>query len=499
VSFNCTPDTVAILDFGNIGPPYPVGPATVTLNYIAFKGASPPPRVNCNVVASSQDPPSIVTPTGVIIGFADSMLTMQFDADAEATYQVYERAYNSIMSYAMISPATIDQPVSDAHIDAVLQPLSFYFDVAHTEDTPLDMVFIRQVLDLDRATIHMLAESITVQPGEPFRLTTEWMPSEPGEYVIRTFLWDSLDHPTIAYSPAVSSEVSILPTRSAEWWADRPSLAERVWDNLVHKGEHPQCGDFAVDDVQKLLGALLADPSETTGGTSRGDTYELRMRVTEAILAASLNHEAFGSKRSQPGCFGYGMIYSGFTSSENAFVVEGINSVLLQNTDSEILDRMTDEFLEKYFQGQEYSTEPDPELAQELADLSYWDLFAEEPAEEPPEVEEEPLTTPEPDFSEITFAHRVGDTDCPQYIGSVFLEDAGVEGEWAILDQPEWLNVELDDNFAEFYFNCFIEDTSSHTIEDEVELEFFAEDPEFEEEIEIEILVVGEIINEEDE
>lgn len=486
VTFNCVPDTVAIISFGNIGPPFPVGPAKVALNFIAFKGASPPPRVNCIVTASSQDPPSKVTPTGVTVGFADSTTTAAFDTtDEDAIAQTY-----AAISETMFAHGGNDILWNSFYADL---PITIRNEIVNTTPDPLNMTYIVQVLNEDGVTVHISSQELWLPTeGESLKPVTEWMPSQLGTYTVRIYGWDSLDTPTRALSYGKSSQISLTdqpPTRPAEWWAEHPGLVEQVWSSVIEKDMHPQCGDdYSVDSVEKVMGAFWFEPEE---GQSLSDAEEARMALAREIIAARLNNEAFA-----------GIL----TTEEVAFQFDKWDAILC-----DYQGHPTQVSLEILSEAQGYnergnakidpiqaynlhyfSVQPDAQLAQELADRSIWYPTV---TEETPEEEEEPETSPQPDSSEITFAHKVGDTDCPQFIGSIFLEDTGVDGEWTTLYQPEWLDVEVAGNFVEFYFNCFIEDPSSQTIDDEVVFEFFADDPEFDEDIDrIEITVIGEII-----
>lgn len=106
------------------------------------------------------------------------------------------------------------------------------------------------------------------------------------------------------------------------------------------------------------------------------------------------------------------------------------------------------------------------------------------PAQQGPPISAEP--------AEIEFTHKVGDTGCPQFIGTVFLNADG-EGEWWIAGQPKWLTIQLEGEAAQFEFNCSIEDASTHAIEGAV---VFVFEGEGDESNNLEVSIYGEIIGE---
>lgn len=492
VTFNCVPDTVAIIPLG-FGQPYAVGPAKVTLNFIASKGASPPPRVNCIVTASSQDPPSVVTPTGVTVGFADSTTTAAFDTtDEDANAQTYAAISETAFAYKGNNILRWNSFYAGV-------PITIRNSIANTTPEPLNATYIVQVLDEEGAAVHIWSQDVNVPAGEDYvDVTSELTLPEPGDYFVHVFAWDALDRPTTALSFGKSTELALaelLPTRPVEWWAVRPNAVEEVWGNVVAKDLHLQCGeDFSVDSMEKVMGVFWFEPEE---GQSLSEVNEAWIALAREIIAARLNEEAFGGI---PDDFDLTV-----TQAEALFCSPDIDQTgdMIDNRFLEILGTINTSASDVDIQiGIDETVDEGGIIL--LADMKYMDLYYHyavqlpPPDEEPLEEEQDPPTPPEPDTSEMTFAHKVGDTDCPQFIGSIFLEDMGIEGEWIVADQPEWLNVDVSGNFAEFYFNCFIEDTSSHTIEEDVQFDFLAED----EESEIDpfhVTVSGEIINPEEE
>jgi hypothetical protein len=51
----------------------------------------------------------------------------------------------------------------------------------------------------------------------------------------------------------------------------------------------------AIDDIGKLLGGFWAGISQTSTKDKRSDLDQAKMRLLQQLLAAILNHEAFGS------------------------------------------------------------------------------------------------------------------------------------------------------------------------------------------------------------
>jgi hypothetical protein len=503
VAFNCTPDTITVIDFGNIGPPYPVGPAAVTLNFIAFKGTSPPPRVTCNVVASSQDPPSIVTQTGVTIGFADSVTTVDFDTTEEEALP---------QTYVAISDPTFSYNGNDILWNTFYAgvPITMQYSLINTTPDPINMESIVQVLDEDGVAVHIASQNVTLLPGEDshldFVLGSENEVFAEFDVIYTKVYGRDMDSRDIVVDASDGAEVYLIappPTRPAEWWAERPALATPVWENVVKRGLHLECSDdFSIDSVEKLMGGLWADPATITDGESRGEMSEERMELARQFFAARLNQEAFGSA---PDIFGLSTAQAAhsFCNDIDPWVfpqirvmLEDFNSLGAGLTENDLNAAIEQSLPPQFFEA--YDIPPDPELAQEMADLSYWNQIVDEEGQlEEEEQPEEEVEQPQED--EISFTHKVGDTDCPQLIGLFFLEGGDLEkGVWFVKDQPEWLDIEIEGDYVTVYFNCFIEDVSSHTIEGEVEFEFVIDQPPAEEVDDVEISVVGEIVGVED-
>jgi hypothetical protein len=288
------------------------------------------------------------------------------------------------------------------------------------------------------------------------------------------------------------------PTRPAEWWAERPALAVPIWENVVAKHLHLECSDdFSIDSGEKLMGGLWADSAMTSEGESRGEISEERMELAKQFFAARLNQEAFGNA---PDIFGLSSAQAAhsFCNYVDPLIFPQVR-VSLQDFNSlgpePDLNDVIEQSLPPQFR-ELYDVLPDAELALEMADLSYWDRVIDEGDQL---KEEEGPSEPQPSGHLLTFTHKVGDTGCPQFIGSFFLEGGDLEeGVWFVKDQPEWLDIEIEDDYVTVYFNCFIEDVSSHAIDGEVEFEFVIDQPPAEEVDDIEITVIGEIIGVED-
>jgi hypothetical protein len=81
-------------------------------------------------------------------------------------------------------------------------------------------------------------------------------------------------------------------TRTQGFWATHKSLTTQYWNGMTD-AEKTLCG--TVLTVDQVLGGFWANIAQTTDKTKRSDLDQARMRLLQQLLAAMLNHEAFGS------------------------------------------------------------------------------------------------------------------------------------------------------------------------------------------------------------
>jgi hypothetical protein len=102
----------------------------------------------------------------------------------------------------------------------------------------------------------------------------------------------------------INEEVVGETTRTQGFWSTHLSLAWAVWNGGTAGGhtydgvsDNLLCGR-AIDTQGELMGAFWSNIAKTSTGTKRSALDQARMRLLQQLIAAELNHEAFGSSPS---------------------------------------------------------------------------------------------------------------------------------------------------------------------------------------------------------
>jgi hypothetical protein len=99
----------------------------------------------------------------------------------------------------------------------------------------------------------------------------------------------------------INEQVVGQTTRTQGFWSTHLSITHAVWfggtsGGIVYDGvsDNLLCGK-AIDTDGKLMGAFWSNISQTSTKTKRSSLDQARMRLLQQLIAAELNHEAFGS------------------------------------------------------------------------------------------------------------------------------------------------------------------------------------------------------------
>ena len=82
-------------------------------------------------------------------------------------------------------------------------------ELTNSQTKKQQFTYIVQVADSEGITVSLSWVTSELPPKESLRVAQSWLPSAPGNYSIKIFVWESLTNPT-ALSPARMKNIDVL-------------------------------------------------------------------------------------------------------------------------------------------------------------------------------------------------------------------------------------------------------------------------------------------------
>ena len=128
-------------------------------------------------------------------------LELQVSSTADSKIPPVERLSNSDLFLADNSGNETDSFNSDGQIQIVGKVTNF-------QDFSQNFVCMFQVKDSANSVIHLSWIRSQISPMQTLELSQSWIPNSPGNYSVESFVWNSLEDPTVL-SPPLSTSIVV--------------------------------------------------------------------------------------------------------------------------------------------------------------------------------------------------------------------------------------------------------------------------------------------------
>jgi hypothetical protein len=149
-------------------------------------------------------------------------------------------------------------------------------------------------------------------------------------------------------------------TRTQGFWSTHLDVSTGTWEALAGEDGMPLCGDGNPVGVPQMLGGFWANIARTSDREKRSDLDQARMQLLQQLLAAMLNHEAFGSSP------GDGVLQE----AREAFCGKNEDQIMEYQP---MLDEFNNSGDDEPFPDGFEPGRADPKGARDIADIAFWD------------------------------------------------------------------------------------------------------------------------------
>ena len=124
----------------------------------------------------------------------------------------------SILALSLLLSVSMGVAFSDSGVSANVSPnettlqvdkqIMITTDITNGQDVMQPFAYLTQVKNDDQVVISLSWLTGSLSPRQSFSPAQSWTPSEPGNYIIEVFVWESVNNPE-ALSPPLSLQVTV--------------------------------------------------------------------------------------------------------------------------------------------------------------------------------------------------------------------------------------------------------------------------------------------------